>query len=104
MYYGIVRRASVLCSVFWPFAAFTVEHNLIVHMVYSCWSFHEVQAERYIGSHGPAIRDAEGWKLIVNGAGGVHADKHFCKQRTRQSWLIDLYRLILSERLRYTQR
>lgn len=27
--------------------------------------------ELYVGAHGPAIRDAAGWKLIVNGGGGV---------------------------------
>ena len=32
-----------------------------------------MQGERYIGTHGPAIRDAAGWKLIVNGAGGARA-------------------------------
>ena len=34
-------------------------------------SFRMDQGEQYIGTHGPAIRDAAGWKLIVNGAGGV---------------------------------
>ena len=38
-----------------------------------------MQGERYIGTHGPAIRDAAGWKLIVNGAGGAYAGK---------SWLL----------------
>lgn len=28
-------------------------------------------SELYIGLHGPAIRDAAGWKLILNGGGGV---------------------------------
>jgi hypothetical protein len=27
--------------------------------------------EMYIGLHGPAIRDAQGWKLILNGGGGI---------------------------------
>ena len=27
--------------------------------------------ELYVGAHGPAVRDAAGWKLIVNGGGGV---------------------------------
>jgi len=71
VYYGIVRRASA-------FSAFDVEHNPVVRTADSFWSFHGVKGERYIGSHGPAIRDAEGWKLIVNGAGGVHADRQFC--------------------------
>lgn len=37
-----------------------------------------MQGERYIGTHGPAIRDAAGWKLIVNGAGGAYAGKSGC--------------------------
>eukprot|EP01052_Picozoa_sp_SAG31_P024696 SAG31_NODE_2118_length_6410_cov_3.846142_5_plen_305_part_00 len=28
-------------------------------------------SELYIGLHGPALRDASGWKLILNGGGGV---------------------------------
>ena len=42
-------------------------------------AMHAMQGERYIGTHGPAIRDAAGWKLIVNGAGGAYAGK---------SWLL----------------
>ncbi len=66
------------------------------------WLFRGVQGERYIGSHGPAIRDAAGWKLIVNGAGGVYTYSQFDNRESLQSWRTAPYRLSLSTCLRIT--